>query len=164
MKKFIAMILAVVTILGCTVAFSSCTVRPDFDIDDAEDALKDEDYIVYVDDDAGTAGIKQTLTATNGKDTVSIIWFEDFFMAKLYYQELKLQREYEIKETELKIKTIKKMLKKYDDDLKSTEVDYYEDELKDLQKELKELKKDYVIGRSGKKVWSGTKAAVKDTK
>lgn len=166
MKKFLALILAAVMLMGCVLAFASCGAKPKLDIDDAEDNLKDEDYMVTVNDDPSDPMYKATLNATNGDDYLRIIWFDKASVAKLYYQSLKMEEKQEKEELELEIKTLKKLIKLYDDDYKSSELDMLEDELKDLEKELKDLKKgdDRVYGRSGKVVWVGTKTAIKDSK
>ena len=55
------------------------------------------------------------------------------------------------------------MLSKYDDELTGEEEDYIKEQIKELEKELEEYD-DYVIGRSGKTVWYGTKAAIEASK
>ncbi len=163
MKKFLALILASVMILSCMIVFSSCTPRPKMDLEDAEDNLEDEDYYVLYSDDIDEPGYKERLSASNGDDYLIVIVFEDAKLAKLYYEEAKASMNYEKEELEREIARYEHMLKKYDDDLTSAEVDDMEDELKDLKKELKEYK-EYVIGKSGKTVWAGTKDAIKDSK
>ena len=166
MKKILAMALAVVMLMGCVLTFASCGTRPELDIDDAEDNLKEEDYIVSVNDDPSDPMYKATLYASNGDDSLSIYWFDSASVAKLYYQSIKLAEKQQKEELELEIKTLKKVIKLYEDEYKSSELDNLEDELKDLEKKLKDLKsgKDYVYGRSGKVVWYGTKDAIKDSK
>ncbi len=168
MKKVLSLFLAFVMLTGCVFAFSSCFNRPELDIDDAEDALEDEDYIVSIDDDPSDPMYKQTLRASDaeGEEYLYIIWFDSAAVAKLYYKNLKLEREQEIESLKLEIKTLKKVIKLYDDEYKSEELDELEDELKELEKELKDLKKnkDEVFGRSGKVVWRGTPKAIKESK
>ena len=166
MKKLLAMALALVMLMGCVLAFASCGSKPETDIDDAEDNLKDEGYSVSANDDPSDPMYKATLTASKDDEYLRIVWFDSAAVAKLYYQSLQLEEKYEKEELELQIKTLKKVIKLYDDEYKSDELDELEDELKDLEKELKDLKKgdSYVYGRSGKMVWYGTKDAIKDSK
>lgn len=163
MKKFLALILASVMILSCMIVFSSCTPRPKMNLEDAADNLEDEDYYVSYSDDVDEPGYKERLSASNGDDYLIVIVFSDSKLAKLYYEEAKASMNYEKEELEREIERLEHMLKKYDDDFSSYEIDSMEDELKDLKKELKEYK-EYVIGKSGKTVWAGTKDAIKDSK
>lgn len=162
------MTLALIMLMGCVLTFASCSFgpKPELDIDDAEEALEDENYSVSVNDDPSDPMYEATLSASNEDDYLRIVWFENASVAKLYYKSLKLEREQEIESLKLEIKTLKKVIKLYEDDYKSDELDELEDELKDLEKELDELKsnKEYAYGRSGKVVWYGTKDAVEDSK
>ena len=180
MKKFWALILASVMILSCMVVFSSCTPRPKMNLEDAADNLEDEDYDVYYCEDADdmsyedylkfatcfrtdSIGCKEAIYASNGDDYLIVIVFSDSKLAKLYYEEAKASMNNEKENLEREIERLEHMLKKYDDDFSSYEIDSMEDELKELKKELKEYK-EYVIGKSGKTVWAGTKDAIKDSK
>ena len=65
---------------------------------------------------------------------------------------------------ELYIESLEHQLKKYEDDLDSDEINEIEDEIKELNKALEKVEDEYVIGRSGKTVWAGTKDAIEDSK
>ena len=163
MKKLLALALIIVSIFS----FASCSLfaaKPEFDLDDAKDALEDADYTVIYEDDLDTPGIKEYLRAYDSKDnSLTIIVFEDAKLANLAYQQQKLEFEYDKDELELEIKANEHRLDKYEDDLDSADIDSIEDDIKDMNKELKEMK-DYVIGKSGKTIWYGTKDAIKDSK
>jgi len=165
MKKLLTITLALAMLLGCIAMFASCGAKPKLDLEDAADALEDEDYTVTYEDEMDSfPNIEEYLTAYNDDDSITMIKFADTQSAKLYYEKLKMEYKYEMDEIELEIKSAKHTIKKYEDDLKNDEIDEIEDEIKDLEKELKEMKKDRVFGRSGKIVWFGTESAVKDTK
>lgn len=169
MKKIITTLLIACMLISCLIVFASCNVKPALkDLEDVAETLEDEDYLVsYIDDeDELSPGMSETLYARSedGDDSLSIIVFSDSKMAKLYYDELKAEYDYEIESIKREIKSIKHMLKKYGDELDSDQEDYYEDELKDLEKELKKMKEEYTFGRSGKTVWAGTADAAKDSK
>ena len=164
MKKFLTLMLAVLMLVSSVVVLSSCGAKPKLNLEKAEEALKDNDYMVSYSDDIDEAGIEETLSAYKKDDSLVIVKFAKSSTAKLYYQQMKMELDYEIESIELKIKTTKHMLDKYEKDLDSDEIDELEDELKELEKELEETKEDYVIGRSGKYVWYGTEDAIKDSK
>ena len=167
MKRKLAVLLALAMLIGCVALFASCGAKPELDLEKAKDALEDEDYEVYYEDDMSddVPYIEEYLRAYDDDDnSITIIRFADAKTAKLYYQELKLQRDYEIDSLKLEIKALKNQLKKYEDDFNSDEIDEIEDEIKDLEKELEEMKEETVIGRSGKVVWTGTKDAIKASK
>ena len=161
MKKILAALLAAVMLMGCMLTFASCGAKPRLDLEKAEEALEDEDYNVNYDDDVDSMGVKERLYASNDEDYIEIYVFESSKTAKLAYESLKLERDYEIEEMELKIKTYKHMLSKYEDDI---DEDDFEEMIEELEDELKEYKKEYCIGRSGKTVWEGTANAIKDSK
>ena len=168
MKKILTALLALAMLLGCVAVFASCGnqgTKPNLDLEEAAEALEDEDYnVTYSDDeDDLSVGVVEQLYASNGDDYLRVVKYASAATAKIAYEELKLQMETEIEYMELEIKRIEHILKKYDDDLDSDEVDDYEDDLKDLEKELKKTKKDYCYGISGKYVWAGTSDAAKDS-
>jgi hypothetical protein len=161
-KKSIALLLVLVSLF----IVSSCslfTPKPNMDLEDAEDNLKDEDYFVVYNDE-GSAGIKENLVAYDDDNYLVIIYCETAKMANLQYRYYELNHERQIESYELKIKEYNYILSKFDKDLTSDEIDQKEDELKEIEKKLEELKKNYVIGKSGKIVWYGTKDAIKDSK
>ena len=168
MKKFITTFLALAMILSCAVVFSSCgifTAKPELDLEQAAENLEDADYSVsYVDDeDELSAGVVERLSAYNDDDYLTVTVYGDSKSASIAYKTLKSSFEYYVKEMKLEIQRLENVLNKYDKDLDSDEIDELEDEIKELEKELEELE-DIVIGKKGKTVWSGTKAAVEDSK
>ena len=164
MKKLLTGLLALLMLLSSVFVLSSCAKKPDLDLEDAKDALEDADYIVYYEDDSDTTSIEEMLSARKDEYSLTIIKFEKSSTAKLAYQELKMEHEYEIEALKLEIKSTKHMLSKYEKDLSSAEIDSYEDDIKEMEKELEELQKETVIGRSGKYVWTGDLKAVEATK
>ncbi len=166
MKKLLTLFLALVMTFTCALTFSSCG-RPEFDLKDAKKALEREDYSVYqIDDydDTETPYIVESLSARNGDDFLYIYIFESSSMAKLYLESIEMQYEHELEEMKLELKTLKKTVKKYEKELDDDVLDKLEDEIDDLEDEIEEGKDELVFGRSGKKVWYGTKDAVKDSK
>ena len=94
---------------------------------------------------------------------IAIYEFDSAQTAKKYCKYLKQDRAYEIKYYKNEVKLYEYYLKQYDRKLTREEYEQIEDELKyDIQHEL-EYYKNLVIGRSGKIVWCGTKAAIKDS-
>jgi len=169
MKKILTVLLAMAMLLGCVAVLASCTKqgpKPNLDLEDAADVLEDEDYsVVYVDDeDDLDPGMVETLTAYDDDNYLYVIKFASSATAKLYYEEIKLEYDYNLESTKLEIKSKEHTLKKYDDDLENAEIDEIEDDIKDLEKEIKEMEEEACFGRSGKYVWIGTKDAVKDSK
>ena len=138
-------------------------------IDDLEAAkanLEDADYSATYTDDEDYLGVGEVerLTASDDDDNILyVVVYASNKLANLTYEELKANLEAEKESTKREIERIKHILKKFDDELKSAEIDKYEDELKDLEEELEEYK-NFVIGKSGKTVWYGTKDAIKDSK
>lgn len=168
MKKLLISLLMV--LMFCTLAVfgvacsSNLGPKPELDIDEAQEALEDEDYSVYVSKKNLDPEFEATLSAYNDDDRIYIVWFNDKETAKIYFEQIKLEYESEIAGMENQIKMIEHKLDKYEDDLDSDEIDDLEDELKELKKELKEMKEDSAFGIDGKVVWYGTADAVKDTK
>lgn len=177
MKKLVALLLVVSTLF----IFASCSIPPKLDLEKAAENLEDNDYaVIYTDDeDELEAGMKEILMATkmdkDGDDdeSIYIVKFETFKLAKLYYKQLKLEYKEDItdykeriKALKLEIKIAKYELKKFDDDsgLDDDDIDELKEELEDLREEFKEFKKDSKFGIMGKTVWCGTAKAFKDSK
>ena len=163
MKRVLSAILSLVLLLGCVAIFASCGSKPNLDLEEAADALKDAEYYVNYSDDSSEPFIKEQLYAYKGDEKLTVIFFADSKSARLYYEIMKQEHEAELESLELQIEAMEYILKKYDDKMSSTEIDDAEDEIKDLKEELEELE-EYVIGRSGKSVWSGTKKAIEHSK
>ena len=164
MKKFLAGLLAMLMLVSSVFVLSSCAAKPKLNLEKAEKALKDNDYSVSYTDDVDEAGIEERLYAYKNDERLVVIKFEKASTAKLYYKQLKMELDYKIKSIELEIEANEHMLSKYEKDLKSDEIKELEDDIKDLKKELEEYKDEYVIGRSGAYVWTGTEKAIKDSK
>ena len=167
MKRILSLALAFVMIFACIFSLSSCFGdKPELDIGKAEDALEDEDYSVTVvdDEDMLSPGMVERLYAYNDDDTLVIVEFENSKTATLFYKSKKLDIEQEIEALKLEIKYLEHILDEYSRDIDRDDEDDYKDELKDLKKELSELQDEYVVGKSGKIVYYGTKDAVEDSK
>ena len=170
MKKIVTILLAAAMLLSCAVVFSSCAIftpKPELDLEDAADNLEDADYYVsYTDDEDNlSVGMEESLSASSddGDDGLYIVKYADAKSASIAYDEAKMEIDNAKEEIKLSIKKYENILKKYEDDLDSDEIDYYEDLIKDLEDELEEYD-EYVIGKSGKTVWYGTKDAIEDSK
>ena len=165
MKKLLALLLVIVSIFS----LASCSLlaaKPELDLEDAKDNLEDAKYTVYLEDDVDEPGIKEYLRAydEDGENYIYIVVFEDTKLANLMYKQQQLELKSEKENLKIEIQAQEHRLDKYDDDLDSDEIDEIEDDIKDMEKELEELKKEYVIGKSGKTVWYGTKDAIEDSK
>ena len=159
MKKLFTKLVVGTLAAGCMLSMASCAPR--LNIDDVEDALKDNDYVVLMleGDDVGMEYCEQVLTATSkdGKDTFMMAEFKDAKTAKLYYESEKLDVENEIAELKAEIKFYEQVLAKYEDDMKSDDVDDLEDEIKDMQDEIEELEEELKnSGRNGVYVWQAS--------
>ena len=177
MKKMTLKLTALAILVCNLFLLSSCGLfvkKPNFDLADAEDNLKDEDYsVVYLDDeDSLGIGIVEMLRASKDDDMVYVCVYEKQKLADLAYEEYKLQYEAEVDSYELQIKEYKYMIKAYADELEDKDgsgdydnmLEQYEEKLEDLEEELEELKENYVFGKKGKTVWYGTKDAIDATK
>lgn len=175
MKKILSMVLAVIMLAGCVLAFSACSLfapKPELDLATAEKAFeKDDKYNVSYEKDAEDLApyIVETLRAVKYDDdfdvqeTLSITVYADSKTAKIQYNELKDSLAQSKKEIEDEIEWIEHLLDEYESKLESDEIDEYNDELKELNEELEEMDK-YVIGRKGETVWYGTEGAIEDSK
>jgi len=165
MKKLTKILLAMMLVIASLLTFTACFApAPAKNLEKAEDALEDADYTVHYEDDSDSPYIKETLYASDDDDnTLSVRVFNDAKTAKIFYEQMKNELDYEKDEIKAEIKLYEHLIKKYEDDLDSDEIDEYEDDIKELKDELEELE-NLVVGRSGKTVWSGTKDAIKDSK
>ena len=183
MKKLLSLMLAASMLIGCALTLSSCffAPKPELDLKEAKKALEKEDYTVsYADkeDLEDVPYVEERLSAYNDEDSLMICIYADAKSAELHYKRAKLDRdaaiaefEQEIEELELELAFYENILDKYEDDLDRDDIKDIEDEIEDLmdeledvEKELKEYKEEYVIGKSGKTVWYGTKDAIEDSK
>lgn len=170
MKKTLFRIFALVITICTLFSLASCFApKPELDLETAKENLEDADYsVTYTDDeDKLSVNVVERLTASEKDDSdnyLSVTVYADAKSAKIAYQEMKDYLDYSMAQQKLAIKEIENLLKNYEDDLESDEIDEYEDELKELKKELEEMKDEYVIGKSGKTVWYGTKEAIEKSK
>lgn len=156
MKKILSLLLVLVTMLAVCTSLVACGgPKPNLDFDSAKQNLAENGYRAHVEDGEEYGGylgeaIEQRLFAYDEDDNYIYIYeFKDSKAAKLYYEYIKegSDAEYEF---------YKRYLKKYGDDLTREEREELEDYIKELE--------DWVVGRSGKYVWYGTKDAVNATK
>ena len=174
MKKTIIRLIALVFVVCFAFSLASCFAPKPLikDLEKAAENLEDEDYDVYYTDDEDEiayhefgACIAEYLEADDDDDnSIEIVVFKDTKSAKLYYDELKTRLDYQKEYMELYIESLEHQLKKYEDDLDSDEINEIEDTIKELNKALEKVEDEYVIGRSGKTVWAGTKDAIEDSK
>ena len=167
MKRILKCTTAILTVISCLLALVSCA-KPKKDLESAEYNLKNDGYTVYVNDDPG-AGMSTVLTATKSENGTTyglkLMECESIKLAKLLYQELRLEIEAEIKTNKLTIKAAKHILNKFGDDLSDDERRDYEQTIIDLKEKNKELRKLLnCTGRSGKYVWQGDSEAIWATK
>ena len=167
MKKILSTLLALVMLVTCFMALSACAPRPYLkDLEEAAENLEDADYFATYTDDEDYLGVGEVerLTASDDDDNMLyVVVYASNKLANLSYEELKASLEAEKESTKREIERIKHILKKFDDELESAEIEKYEDDLEELEEELEEYK-NFVIGKSGKTVWYGTKDAIKDSK
>ena len=150
-------------IISCILILSSCTAKPEMDIDEARDNFEDEDYNVDYYDDLDHSQYEEYLYAYNDDNELHIILFKDSKLASIFYDKVKADIDYKRESIKREIESMEHILKKYDDNYTSSEIDDMEDELKELRREQKKLNK-HVIGKSGKTIWFGTEDAIKDSK
>ena len=169
--KFISVIVCVILLVNCVALLTSCSgSKPELDLKTAQENLEFKDYTVSVNhygssrDDMDAVMYESTLYAYNDYDDyIEIFVFKDASMAKAYYNKLKKEYEIDINEIKGEIELVEKSLKVYGDDLSKDLLEETEEDLKELKDELKE-ESNYVIGRSGKYVWVGTKKAIENSK
>lgn len=185
MKTVIKKLLALLLIASTLFALTSCSLfapRPPRNIEKAKQNLEDAGYSVYYVDDtsylapnslAGSDYINQWQHETNllyrdvdkylSSMNITIIVFKSSKAAKIYYEQLKIC-DTNAEKAENEIDQMKFLLKHYSDDLSAEEIAYYEKEISVRKEQIKEHKKNYIIARSGKMVWYGTKDAIKATR
>lgn len=169
MKKLLTGLLAIAMLLSCICIFSACSVpKPELDLEKAAEALEDEGYNVYYEDEEDGsldfAMEERVVAHQDGGDYLIIIKFKSAASAKLYYKQVKEWDEFEQEAEKSYLEVMEHSLKTYEDNLSSDEIDELEDEIKDCKKSLKKNEEDYVVGRSGVYVWYGTKDAIEDSK
>ncbi len=170
MKKVLSLVMAAVLLVGAVFAFSSCTARPEMDLEKAKENLEKEGYSVtyYSGEDealdVGEAEYLRAYKAAESEDedskSLTVIVFESNAVAKAYYESEKAQGEAELESLKAYIKVLKAQLKAGEDDMTEEEIAKIEEEIEEMEEDIKEYKENYVLGRSGKTVWYGDKDAV----
>ena len=163
MKRILAAILLVVLTLSTVVLLASCGPKPELDLEDAAENLEDAKYNVIYNDDSSEAGVEESLRATNKDDFLYVTVYADAKLAKLAYKELQMEMKQEKEYYKLQLEYYEHMVDEYGKELESEEEDYYKEAIKEIEEELEKYD-EYVIGRSGNTVWSGTKTAIEDSK
>ena len=159
MKKMFTKLLAGIMTIGCVCSMAAC--GPRLKIDDVEDNLEDEDYIVTItkgdDLDKDEAYMEKILYARSEDDEDDyfyMIEFKDAKTAKLYYRQEKVWYKTCIMEDEAELKYYQQLLDEYGHDMKSEEEDDLEDEIDELEDCIEEDKEALeCLGRSGVYVW-----------
>ena len=156
--------------MGAIIIIAGAGPKPELNLKTAQENLEYYDYTVFVEhygtsrDDADAVMYESTLYAYNDYDDyIEIFVFEDTSMAKAYYNYLKKDYKIEINEIKALIKFTEKNLKYYEDTLSKDLLEDLEEELDEYKEELK-YSSDWIIGRSGKYVWTGTKKAIENSK
>ena len=167
MKKILKSIVAVLLVASTLFTLVSCAT-PEKDIYEAQRNLESYGYTVIINTNPGT-GMSVILNAdkNDGGQSYSlrIMKCESLKLAKLLYQELKLEIETKIKENKITIKAMKHMINKFSDDLTSSEISSYKQSIINLEAENKQLREQLVCtGRSGKYVWQGDSASIQASK
>ena len=170
MKKILALVLALITVLGCAAALTACKSKaPALNYDDAKEALEDADYSFLADDEdvEDDPVYEARLSAINEDgEYLEIYWFESEAVAKLFYTGLKMEKEQKVEDLEFEIKFLKKCKKEHKNDYRSSEIDDIDEAIAELKDELKRVKnnKDESFGRDGSIVWIGTLEAIEATR
>ena len=167
MKKNLLKVFFVACLMVLTLTLASCGPAPKFDLEKAAENLERRDYWVsYEEDyDEETAPqIKEKLSASKSGEGITIIKFNDLRSAKLYYKNMKIGYEAELKDAKLQIKVLQWTKIRYAGKLDSDEMDDLDEEIEELKDDIEEFKKEYSYGRVGNIVWFGYKEAIKDTK
>ena len=169
MKKLFRKLVAGIMVLGCVFAMIGCA--PKLNIDDVEDALKDNDYEVEIikgdDLEEQESYIKKILSAVskdNEDDYFYMIEFKDKKTAKMLYEQERVWYEACIMEDEAEIKFYEQVLKEYESVMMTDEIYDIEDEIKELRECIEEDKESLnCIGRNGVCVWiASNEDALKD--
>lgn len=170
MKKIFSLLLAVVMIVGCMLAVTSCGAEPELEFTIAEANLKLAGYSVqtaYTPEQAKDfgLGIVKGISARNSdtEDFLQIAEFDSSSTAKLYVEQYEIQIEQKIAKYELKIEYYEYMLEEYGSQLSSSELQQYNESLANYRKNLANYET-RVVGRSGNIAWYGTEAAVEASK
>jgi hypothetical protein len=177
MKKFLTILICVVTIVACALSMAGCSLfvpKPEKDLETAktnlEEAEYEVDYEVYsaTTDIMNNDGIEEYLSASkdveNGEDIeLSVYICASTALAKAYYKQLKTMLGNQKDMVKAYIAQIEAMLDEYEYSLSETDKKQLHDDLADYKETLEEYN-DVVYGRSGNMVWVGHKEAIKASK
>ncbi|MBO7187046.1 MAG: hypothetical protein J6V68_01440 [Clostridia bacterium] len=162
LKIFVATLIAVISVFS----FVACDV-PETDFAEAKARLESKGYYVsyLTDADISDPTKKESLTATKGSDSLRMVKFDTYKMARLYLKQLELSLEYELEGLELQLDIAEFKVDEYEDVLSQAEKDELREEIAELELDIEELEdtQDF-IGRKGKVVWYGTELAIKDSR
>lgn len=177
MKKFLAVLICVLTVVACAVPMTGCSLfapKPETELSVAEENLKAEGYEVYTnelqttDDIIDNAGVQKSLSAKKYEDgeivsSLVIRIYSRKSVAKAVYKQFKLELDVSKDFLKAEISYIEAMLEEYEYDLSSEEKTEFNEELAELKEEL-ETYNDIVYGRSGDTIWYGHKSAIEASK
>ena len=170
MKKIISALLVLVMLIGCALTLTSCA-KPELNFEKAKANLEAAGYDVEYSAKAeelksfGCLGLVEALEAENDDgEEIVIAKFDKTKTAKLYIKEQEMSKERQIEYIKYEIKAAEHMVKTYKDELSADEIKDYNEKIEEAKEALEAMKEDFIVGRSGKTVWYGTKAAVEASK
>ncbi len=190
MKKiFMAIALLTVT-LGMMLSFCSCTLptaqqqnteeevddgskapKPELDLSDAQDNLEDEGYEVqYITDleemgNSEMVGITSLLFANDGDEGLNIYVCDTEEMAKYVFEQYRLMVKKQAIDMKYNIEIGKHLKENNKKEFTDSEYEALKDSIDSYEEQYERFEDDeYVVGRSGKKVWFGTKTAIDASK
>ena len=177
MKKFLTVLLCIVTIIACALPMAGCSLfaeRPEMDLELAKENLLDNSYVItsYIehtsyDSIAQDKGISSKLVAYKESDNVrysiQIYCFGENSLAKAYYKQLKAEQNNTIDYYTSCITYYENYLDHYGSHLTTEGRNSLKDQIKEYKEKLERLN-DVVIGRKGDCVWQGYIDAIKATK
>lgn len=168
MRKILSMVLAVMMLAGCALAFSACGAKPELNFETAKANLEADGYTCTYSTSISVFESEQFNAVTfdeNGEqaDFITISVYTDTKTAKLRYKDAKQLIKSEIESIENQIKWNEALLDEYTSQIDETKYNELKDEITYLEYELSQLET-YVVGRSGKTVWIGTEKAIDASK
>ena len=171
MKKTLKILFTLLLAFVCLIACVSCQKKPELDIDDAEENLKEAGYYISKStwsdfsemvDNCTSVGAEEYLQAFDNDDNaIFIIKYDSAKTAKYAYEIFKLQKDQRAEEVSLEIEAGEYVLKKYSDKLSTSEIERIRENMRDIQEDFDEEIGKLEIGISGKTVWIGHAIAIK---
>jgi mevalonate kinase len=166
MKKIISALLVLVMLIGCALTLTSCA-KPELNFEKAKANLEKAGYDVKYSAKAselksfGYLGLVEALEAENDDgEEIVIAKFDKTKTAKLYIKEQEMSKDRQIEYIKYEIKAMEHMLRTYEEQYSADEIKELNEERKEAKEALEAMKEEFIVGRSGKTVWYGTKAAV----